>query len=370
MIEALRSAEPQTLLNVGGFVIGILFGYVAEATAFCLRSAVREALDRSKVSPRPRTIEFLAATVAALVFTQALVAAFQIDLSKSIYWSVPVNILALIIGGIVFGMGMVLANGCPGRHLVLVATGSIRSLLVLTVLGLAGYATLRGALAYPRIGLEATGLKSGIPQGLHQVVGLSAPLATVILVAAGVATIVALARGTAMMRVLRPVATGALVGAIVAFGWFVTGYLAANDFEAPRPASLSFTAPVAETVMYLLITTGDTLKFSVTLVAGVLLGAATSAVVGRRFAVRGFASELAPLRYGGGAVLMGFGAVLALGCSIGQGVTGISTLATGSFIATVSIVTGAVLMSLLDERLASGTTTVASHGPEDVGGLP
>lgn len=347
IIENLRAAyDAPILLVISGFVVGALFGVVAEMTGFCTRAAIVESLDRSPGKSRLRLTQYLAALFAAIAIAQFLSLSGTVDLTKSLYWSVPVNIVTLVVGGVLFGIGMILANGCPGRHLVLMSTGSARSLLTLTVLGLASYATVRGILAYPRIGLEGLGSKVAVTVGLPQLLGIPQQGVAIVVLLVLLAGIVWLGLKTGV----RTVVGGLAVGAIIGLGWWATGYFAVSDFEPARPASISFTAPIGETIMYLMIATGETLKFNVALVGGVLVGALASAVVGRRFEVRGFTTELSVLRYGGGAVLMGFGAVLALGCNMGQSLTGLSTLATGSLIATLAIIAGACLMIALERR--------------------
>jgi uncharacterized membrane protein YedE/YeeE len=347
MIESLRAAyDVPVLLVASGFVVGLLFGIVAEITGFCTRAAIVETLDRSPGKVRTRLVQYLAALLTAVLIAQALHLTTTVDLSKSLYWTVPVNIVALTVGGIAFGIGMVLANGCPGRHLVLMSTGSARSLLTLTVLGIASYATLRGVLAYPRIGLEGLSPRGIIPAGLPQLLGIPAHIFAGVVVIALTGGVVWLMRRTGVGAVIGGIAVGGVIG----LGWWATGYFAVSEFDPARPASISFTAPIGETVMYIMIATGESVKFNVALVMGVLAGALLGAVVGRRFEVRGFTTELSVLRYGGGAVLMGFGAVLALGCNMGQSLTGLSTLSTGSLIATISIVAGACLMIALDRR--------------------
>ncbi len=353
MIESLRAAyDPAVLLLAGGLVVGLLYGIVAEITAFCFRAAVVETMDAAPGSaadqPRIRLTQYLAALLVALAATQWLALSGTVDVAKSIYLALPVNVVTLIVGGLAFGAGMILANGCPGRHLVLLASGSARALLTLTVIAVAAFATQRGLLAYPRIGLEGLAPKSVIPVGLPELIGVPQTALAVGLCLALTGALVWFARRAGVGAVIG----GAAIGAVIALGWWATGYLALNEFEPVRPASLSFTAPIGDTLMFAMIATGDTIKFPVVLVVGVLLGAFVSAVIGGRFKPRGFPTEFGVVRYGVGAVLMGFGAVLALGCNTGQALTGLSTMATGSLIATLAIVAGAVAMVHLQRRVA------------------
>jgi uncharacterized membrane protein YedE/YeeE len=147
-----------TLVVWAAFSVGIFFGAVAEYSRYCARAALAEwapGAEREAASAHGyvRTKQYLAAVLVALLGTQALFATQNIDLAQSIYWSVGIQPLALVAGGALFGMGMVLAGGCVSRLLVLAASGNGRSLVTLIITGIAGYATLRGLLSYPRIWL-------------------------------------------------------------------------------------------------------------------------------------------------------------------------------------------------------------------------
>jgi uncharacterized protein len=357
MIESLRAAyDPAVLLLASGLVIGLLYGVFAEITAFCFRAAVVETMDAAPADttvgqPRIRLTQYLAALLVALAVTQGLALSGTVDIAKSIYLALPVNIVTLVVGGLAFGAGMILANGCPGRHLVLLASGSARSLLTVTVVGIAAFATQRGLLAYPRIGLEGLAPKAVIPVGLQELIGVPQVALAIVLCLALAGAVIWFGRRAGIDAVIG----GAAVGTVIALGWWATGYFAVNEFEPVRPGSISFTAPIGDTLMYAMIATGDTIKFPVVLVAGVLLGSFLSALIGRRFKPRGFPTEFGVVRYGIGAVLMGFGAVLALGCNTGQALTGLSAMATGSVIATLAIVAGAVGMIVLQRRSAAST---------------
>lgn len=351
MIEILRTAyDPAVLLAGSGLVVGLLFGIVAELTGFCTRAAIVETMDGNGGAPRTRVVQYLAALFAAVAITQGLASAGMLDVAKSHYLATPVNVGALVVGGFAFGVGMILANGCPGRHLVLLGSGSARSLLTLTVIGLASYATQRGLLAYPRIGVESLAPKAAPPAALADLIGVPSValvVAMLVLIAVGVFRI---GRRTGIVAIIG----GGAVGVVIGLGWWATGHLAVDEFEPARPVSISFTAPIGEAIMYAMIATGETLRFPVMLVAGVVAGALFSSLASGRFKARGFTSEFGVLRYGAGAVLMGFGAVLALGCNMGQALTGLSTLATGSLIATVAIIAGAAATLLLERRQAMG----------------
>src|SRR6202011_2969364 len=141
-------------------------------------------------------------------------------------------------------------------------------------------------------------------------------------------------------RALGQIAAGVVIGLLVAAGWFVTGYLGADDFNPTPVTSLTFVAPIADTLQYVMLSTGLTLNFGIATVAGVFAGSLVTALATRRFHLEGFSSPRHMLRSAGGAALMGAGGAMAYGCSIGQGLTGLSTLALASFVAVAGILLG------------------------------
>jgi len=153
------------------------------------------------------------------------------------------------------------------------------------------------------------------------------------------------------------IAAGIAVGLLVTAGWFATGYLGADEFNPAAVTSLTFIAPVVDTVQYAMLSTGLTLNFGIAIVAGVFAGSCLTALATRRFHLEGYSSPRHMLRSITGAALMGSGGAMALGCSIGQGLTGLSTLALSSFVAVVGILTGTAAGLRGTFRVASVATT-------------
>jgi len=259
-----------------------------------------------------------------------------VDIGQSVYMMPSFSWLLLPLGGLMFGYGMGLANGCGARALVLLAQGNLRSFVVLICLGIAAYMTLTGVIAPLRIAVsELTALT---PASVTLANGLPRSLTAWALAAA--LTLFALQRRASGQRVA-DLAGGAMVGLLVVAGWLTTGWLGADDFEPTPVASLSFVAPIGDTIQYAMIATGMSLRFGIAVVLGVLAGAFLAAALRGRFRIEGFESPRQMSRYIAGGVLMGVGGALALGCSIGQGLTGLSTLAYSSMISAFAIVAGA-----------------------------
>ena len=341
-LDALRETYGTASLVVwAAFGLGLFFGFVAEYSGYCARAALAEwapgkERDRAAGNRFVRTKQYLLAVLVALAGTQALFAWQNIDLAQSIYWSVAIQPAALLAGGALFGIGMVLAGGCVSRLLVLAASGNGRSLVTLLVTGIAAYATLRGILSYPRIWLEGA-WSTGASAGALYEAGTVSHLAV-----AGVigAVLLAALAVVVMGHGARGLLTGALVGLAVTGGWAITGIVGFDDFEPTQLQALSFVAPAGETIQYLMIFTGDTIGYGSALLFGVLAGAFVSALLGGRLRYQGFQSEGSLVRYIAGGLLMGFGGVTALGCSVGQGLSGLSSASLSSVIAVLAIAGG------------------------------
>ncbi|MGY3239220.1 MULTISPECIES: YeeE/YedE family protein [unclassified Bradyrhizobium] len=334
----MESTHPVIL---AGFVIGLVYGSVGLLSGFCLMSSMRDWLAEGD----GRLVRSYALAIAvAIAASQFLAGAGMVDLGKSIYLQQTFSLPVLFLGGLLFGYGMVLSNGCGSRALVLLGRGNLRSFVVVTVLAIAAQMTLKGLIAPARIALvqasQTTVNVNSLPSvlatlGLAE--GASRALAAAVI---AFALILFAFAHTAFRRSPGQIAAGVIVGLLVAGGWYVTGYVGADDFNPVPVTSLTFIAPIADSLQYAMLSTGLTLNFGIATVGGVLAGSLVTALVTGRFRLEGYSSPRHMLRSAGGAVLMGIGGVMAFGCSIGQGLTGVSTLALGSLVAVAGIVLG------------------------------
>lgn len=337
--------EPLQLSLTGGLMIGVLFGGVAQATAFCSSGAILD-LVRDGDSNRLRAWGLAAAV--AILSGQLLLGFSIVDVRKSIYLMAPLNVAGPVLGGLMFGIGMILAQGCAARNLVRLGGGNLRALVVVTVFSVAAYATLRGILAPGRLILEArTRADMGtlsIPDLLARRLSVAADTArwSIALGAAGILGALCFA-SAAFRSSPRNIVADLAVGLLVTAGWYLTGALARDDFNPVPPASLTFVAPLGDSLQYVMIFTGMSANFGIALVGGVILGSFAMALARGRFRIEGFADQGDFLRQLFGATLMGVGGVLAMGCTIGQGLTGLSTLSFGSLLAALSICLGGFL---------------------------
>jgi hypothetical protein len=327
-----------------GFLIGLAYGAVGLLSGFCLLSSLRGWWANGD-SRLIRTYALALGT--AIAAAQLLAASGLVDLGKSIYLQPSFSAPLMLLGGILFGYGMVLSNGCGSRALVLLGRGNLRSLVVVLVLGIAAQMTLKGLIAPARvaalqwtqvaptvISLPALLAKFGLTETFARMLAASAISGGLIIFAFAHAH---------FLRSKGQIAAGVAVGLLVAAGWFATGNLGADDFNPAPVTSLTFIAPIADSVQYVMLSTGLNLNFGILMVLGVLAGSFLTALATGRFQLEGYNSPRHMLRSVGGAALMGAGGAMAYGCSIGQGLTGLSTLALGSFVAVAGILLGSAL---------------------------
>ncbi len=348
------------LVTGSAFALAVVFGAVANRVSFCTMGAVTDVVTFGDW--RRLRMWFLAIAVAT-AGAGALRAAGLVDLSKSIYTGATVGWLSALVGGFLFGFGMTLASGCGSKTLIRAGAGNLKSLVVLLLLGVSAYMTLKGAFAPWRA--------NGLDTVRFDVAGFGATTSDLPSVAAALGVpaaklwlsfVVAAALGVWVFanrdfRATREMIVGGLViGAVIVGGWYVSGnlgYLAEDSAtleekfvatNSGRLESFSFVAPVAYLLELLLFWTDQTrvLTFGIAGVLGMLVGSAGMALATRTFRWEGFASVEDLANHIAGGILMGFGGVTALGCTIGQGLTGISTLALGSFLALGAIIAGCV----------------------------
>jgi hypothetical protein len=345
----LEEIPVNTQVAVLAFVLGALFGATAHRTNFCTMGALSDIVF---IGDWNRFRAWLLAIAVAVAGSQALELFGAVDLSGSIYRSVNLGWLGAIIGGLMFGFGMTLAGGCANKTLVRLGGGNLKSVVVAVVLGIFAYMTLRGLIGLARVELQEVSMidVSGwgaAGQGLPELLAaMGLPLgAARITIAAVVA--VALAwfcfKDAGFRRSPSDIAAGLIIGLLVAAAWAVTGIVGADEFEPVPLTSMTFVAPMGEALQYLMTFTGSTINFGIAAVGGIVAGAFLSARARKQFHIESFTDADDMLRHLIGAALMGTGGVLALGCTIGQGITGMSTLSLGSLIAIASIVAGGVL---------------------------
>lgn len=329
-----------TLVAAAAFGIGLIFGIAARASDFCTMGALS---DWVYLGETRRLRAWMLAMAVALAGTQVLHAFGRIDLSRSLYLSGPFAWGGAVLGGLAFGYGMTLAGGCGSKTLVRLGGGNLKSLVVVLVTGLFATMTVKGLLAHGRIALDkAASLPLG-DQSLPTLLGLGGGPGRFALIAVPAGAVLLWCLSDRGFRRRPRAALGALViGTCIPAGWAITGILGADEFEPTPLASYSFIAPMGDAMLYLMTFTGATLTFGIAGLGGVVAGAFLAARLSGTFALEGFADTADFKRHLLGAALMGTGGVLAMGCTIGQGLSGLSTLSLTSILALAAIITGGV----------------------------
>jgi len=340
-----------------GFILAFIFGYVGNKTHFCTMGAVSDIVNMNHWD---RMRAWMLAIAVAIIGTSLLVYGGQIDVSRTIYTGSNFYWLAALVGGLTFGVGMTLAGGCGQRTLVRLGGGNLKSIVVFIFMGYAALVTLSGIFGAFRVSVlqapPVTVFLDGM-QTLPSLLGMPTQTGTLMVgLIVGIALLLFVFLNKEFRQNHDNILAGIVIGLIVVAGWYVTGrfgfgedpdtlelvYLGTNSHLAE---SMTFVAPLGYTMnLFAYWTDSATIvTFGVASVFGVIVGSFVYGVTHRTFRWESFNSPQDMFRHIIGAILMGFGGVTAVGCTIGQGITGISTLAVSSFVVLASIIAGAAI---------------------------
>ena len=326
-----------------GLGLGAFFGFVARRGRFCTLGAIEDSVYANDTR---RLRSWLLAIAVAIVGVHLLEAYGELDVAKSIYVGSRLELGALILGGLIFGFGMALNGTCGMGTLRQIGGGDLRAVIAFLVMGVTAMMTMRGLTGVARVAVTdplAVDLGASATQRLPLLAGLSGQGATIAAIVIGVAIAAYAFAHRGFRATPRFAVTGFLVGAVVVAGWWATGIVGYDSFDTRRIESFTFVGPLGETLLYGMLSTALSLDFPIGAVLGFVIGAFVAAASDGTFRWQIPASAAEFRRRVIGAFMMGFGGITALGCTIGQGVTGVSTLSVGSNIAIVSILAGARL---------------------------
>ena len=327
-----------------GLFTGLVFGVFAQQSRFCLRAACVEFW---RAQSGQKLAIWLLTFGAAMLVTQLLIMAGYVDTAQVRQLSNVGSMSGAIVGGLLFGSGMVLAGGCASRLLVLSATGNVRTLVAGLVLTLVAQASLRGGLAPLREEISSWWLVAADARGFSHLLPLHGGIVL------GALFLLAAFWLVRRHRVSRWWSFAALMtGASIALGWLLTSWHAANSFDIVPVKSISFTGPAADTLMGLINQPNLPLSFDIGLVPGVFAGALLAALLTREFRWQQFTHESGTVRFLVGAGLMGFGSMLAGGCAVGAGITGGAMLVVTAWVALFCMWLGAGITDWLVDRKA------------------
>lgn len=329
---------------LGGLLIGVLFGALAQYSRFCLRSATLE-VAHGEIGQRMAVWLFAFST--ALIGTQALILTDLFNTGTVRQLNNTGSLSGAIIGGLMFGCGMTLTRACGSRMLVLSATGNLRALLSGLVFAVVAQMALSGLLSPLRAAINGWWTIDGSSRDLLALAhagNFGGLVFSVFWFAAGVVV--------AIRSSLRPSywVTACGVGLMIAVAWWFNFQMATTSFEVVPVHSLSFTSPSADMLMHVLSPPGGKLTFDLGLIPGVFIGAFIAGALGGDLKLEGFEGGASMRRYIAGGCLMGFGGVLAGGCAVGAGVSGASVFALTSWIVLWSMWIGAVLTDRFVDR--------------------
>jgi uncharacterized protein len=352
--------SPASLIPIvvgGGFALGFLFGFVGNKTNFCTMGAVSDVVNMGDWN---RMRMWLLSIAVAILGATALEYAGVIKLSNSIYQTPNFTWLSYIVGGLVFGIGMTLASGCGSKTLMRVGGGNLKSLVVLVFMAIAAYMTLRGMFGAFRVSVleQATIQMAGnqdIPSIVSRMTGAERRMVLLVTAVVVSGALLLFAFMKREFRELDYILGGVVAGAVVIGGWYLSGklgYIAEHPdtlqeawvaTNTGRMESFSFVAPQAFLLELLMLWTDTTkiVTFGIASALGVIVGSMAYALASKSFRLEAFRDASDMIRHMVGGILMGFGGVVALGCTVGQGITGFSTLALGSIITFVAIILGA-----------------------------
>lgn len=329
------------LFAFAGMAGGVVLGLAARVGRFCSLGAIEDLLYGGDDT---RARMWGLAIAVAMAATFVLVGAGFVTLADTVYHSAPFSPVAAILGGSMFGYGMALSGNCGYGALARVGGGDIRAFVMVMVLGVASYVALAGPLASARLLLiEATALDLGTTGYADALAGLTG-IATPVL---GIAIALLLAGWMLRAPAFRG-NTGALfwataVGLAIASGFGLSAWLVDHTFGAGRVQGHTFSAPLGESVIYWMTSSAGSMTFATGSVTGVVTGAFIGSLFKGHFRWEACEDPRELKRQLIGAVLMGFGAALALGCTVGQGLSGIATLSLASPLVMAGIVAGAAL---------------------------
>src|SRR5688572_1371558 len=353
------TAHTAAIVAWSGFALALVFGAVGNKVNFCTMGSVSDIVNMGDWG---RMRMWLLAIAVAILGAYALQGLGLVDLTKSIYTSPNFTWLSFIVGGFFFGVGMTLGSGCGSKTLIRIGTGNLKSVVVYVFLAISAYMTLRGLFGQFRVSvlqpvavnLEAYGIKGQDLPSLFAAGGIDVGVLRSALAAIVAAALLVFIFKDKDFRANRDhVLGGIVIGLVVAAGWYVTAHIGYKEnpetlemtffgTNTRAAESFSFVAPLAYTLELLMLWTDKSLAatFGIMAALGVVVGSFAYAIASRTFRWEGF-TQVADLRnHMVGGILMGFGGVTALGCTIGQGITGFSTLALGSILTFFAIIAG------------------------------
>ncbi|CAI8227091.1 MAG: YeeE/YedE family protein [Sulfurovum sp.] len=322
-------------VNILGFILGIAFGVIAQKQQFCFSGSIKDYI-LTKSTRRGASV--IMAMIVAVLATTLMTNQFDISLTDTNYHKSDINFVAIIIGGLMFGAGMMIADGCSNRSLIKFGQGDSKALITLLFIGIFAYGTTKGFLS----GALAPFVNNPTLIKLSSYIGNFEMNVFVVL---AILFVILLILTKSIKRIFTLV-DGILVGLLVAVAWYITTVIGSESMERIiNPAGITFVYPTAQSLELFMFYQVSEFSFAISVITGALIGAFSMSKVNKRYSFGCTSGQnIDRVKYNmiGGA-LMGVGGILSIGCTVGQGLTGLSTLAFASAIAIFSIFIGGLI---------------------------
>lgn len=335
----LEELEVYERINILGLMIGLLFGMIAQKKQFCFSGSIKDYI-LTKSTMRGSSV--IMAMITAIIGTTLLSSHFEIDMSESVYYKENINYIAIIFGGLLFGTGMMMADGCSNRQLIKFSQGDNNALITIIFIGIFAFATTKGflhGLFNPIINNET------LIQWSSSIDNFTMNIYVVL----SILFIILFILIKKVKRVFSLI-DGVLIGLLITSAWYVTGVLGEESMERVIDlAGIAFVYPTGKSIELFMYYEINELTFAICVVVGILAGAFIMSMINRQYSFGCTANQnINRTKYNmiGGA-LMGTGGILSIGCTVGQGLTGMSTLAFASAVAIVSIFVSACITAVI-----------------------
>lgn len=338
--------ELNSWLIGGGLTVGIIFGMLVQRYRFCMVAATSNLL---LIKDWRHALAFVAALLVAITGTQLLEITETVNIARSAYRNSQLDWFGAVFGGVIFGIGATLAGGCAARTVIRSAEGNLNAILVLISFALFAAFAQFGFLESTRLGLThltATGLTTDA--GIASMLSLPKWLVALVVVAGLLAVLIKFWQSEARNMVI----AGAVIGALVVVSWYITGVIAQDEFDPKAPSAITVSGPMARFGYIVISGATPAFSFAISFVIGLAVGALVISLLTRQFRIEPIVKGRIGYSVLGGA-LMGIGGVVAYGCNVGQGLSGISTLSFESLLAFVGMFAGTALTVKWMEKYTS-----------------
>lgn len=353
MLETLGDANTVALVGLMG---GIVLGLAARIGRFCTLGAIEDYL----YADDDRRMRMWAVAIGvAILGSHAAMGIGWLDPVETRYLAQTWNPIGSIVGGLMFGYGMAISGNCGYGALARLGGGDLRSFVIVLIMGLSAYIAMSGPLAHLRVWVFPVEMNLSAPQSISYLAErlISIPAWVFGSVVGTIMIVLALANDR-FRRAPMQVFWGAMVGLAIVSGWLGTNWVATYGFDAERVQTHTFAAPLGDTILYLMTASGNTLSFAVGSVSGVLIGAFLGSWSKGHFRWEACEDPRELKRQILGAAIMGPGAIIAVGCSVGQGISAFSLLAYSAPVTFAAIFAGATLGL---KQLVSGLSFIAER---------